>query len=104
MKKLWQILVPCVRNSGKPFRTRHHKEWDRQVRLVTGGLTVFPPVKGQWEDPKTNILYSERMIPVNIIASEKEMSKIVKLTAKHYDQIAVMYFLVSNEVLIYNHK
>ena len=99
--KLWQILVPCVSNEGKPFRTKHHKEWDRQVRMVTGGLTIFPPVKGQWIDDQTGNLYIERMIPVNIVANDHQMKEIAYRTAKHYNQLAVLYFLVSEQAIIF---
>ena len=41
--ELWEVLVPCKSNAGKPFRTRHHREWDvrhplgiRRVRRVRG--------------------------------------------------------------------
>lgn len=43
---LYEILVPCQTNQGKPIRTRQHREWDRRVRLITGGLTILPPAKG----------------------------------------------------------
>jgi hypothetical protein len=97
--KLWEILVPCVRNSGKPFRTRHHKEWDRQVRKISKGITVMTPAKGQWLNADGD-LYEERMIPVRIACGEDEIKKIMDIAAKHYKQRAIMAYLVSDFVLI----
>lgn len=45
---LYEILVPCQWNDGTPIRTKHHKAWDEKARAVSGGLTVYSPVKGQW--------------------------------------------------------
>jgi hypothetical protein len=98
-KSLFEIYVPTVKNNGKPIRTRHHREWDRRIRLITGGLTVYKPVKGQWvntaEDGK---LYEERMIPVRIVATDAEMKRVAELTKTFYEQIAVLYYKLSNEV------
>lgn len=95
---LWEILVPTVRNNGRPFRTRHHKEWDRQVRRVSGGLTIFPVAKGQWVSPSGK-LYAERMIPVRILATRSQIEKIARVTMRHYDQLAVLAYKVSNEIV-----
>lgn len=97
---LWQIMVPCSWNDGRPVRTRHHKAWDEKVRKITKGLTILPPGKGQWIDPSDGKLYAERVIPVNIIATEKQMDRISDITMKHYDQIAVMYFKLSEMAII----
>lgn len=99
-KSLWQILVPCQFNNGKPVRTRHHKEWDRQVRKITGGLTILPPSKGQWVDESDGKLYVDRVIPVNIIATETDMDAVCNITMRHYDQLAVMYFKLSDVAII----
>lgn len=99
-KCMWQIMVPCNWNSGKPVRTRHHKEWDKRVRKITGGLTIFPPSKGQWLDKNTGTLFVDRVIPVNVIATKKEMDKIADITMNHYKQLAVMYFKLSDVAII----
>lgn len=100
MKQLWEILVPCQFNDGKPVRTRHHREWDKVVRKITGGLTIFKPVKGQWEHEGT--LYVERVIPVRIACTEAQIRKIAKFSLTHYRQLAVFVSLVSEKVLIIN--
>ncbi len=97
MKKLFEIYVPTQRNDGRPIKTRHHREWDRRVRKLTGGLTIYKPVIGQWIDAD-EILYKERMIPVRIVATDKEMKKIGEMTKKFYDQLAVLYYTLSQEV------
>lgn len=50
VKYIWEILVPTMMNE-KPVRTKHHKEWDKLVKKITGGLTIAPPGKGYWVDP-----------------------------------------------------
>ena len=99
MKELWEILVPCQTNTGTPIRTRQHREWDTRVRRITGGLTVMTPAKGQWVCPDGE-LFCERMIPVRIAATREQMDVIADMTAAFYDQIAVMFYLISNEVII----
>lgn len=100
MQSLWQIMVPCNFNDGRPVRTRHHREWDRQVRNITGGLTILSPGKGQWVDKNSGELYIDRVIPVNIIADTDQMKTIARITMRHYDQLAVMYFKLSDQAII----
>lgn len=94
-----EILVPTQTNEGKPFRTRYHRVWDQKVRDLTGGLTVVPPVKGQWVS-KSGELFKERMIPVRIACSDEQINQIADMTAKYYSQLAVMYYLISENVVI----
>lgn len=96
--KLWEILVPTMRD-GKPVRTRSHREWDARIRRISGGLTIFKPVKGEWLSPD-GTLFSERMIPVRIMCSETEIEEIADLTASFYRQEAVMYYLISERSYI----
>lgn len=102
-KYLWEILVPTVRNDGRPIRTRFHRVWDKRVRVITGGLTVTPPVRGQWISADYK-LFEERMIPVRIMCTTDEMCKIVKMTLEYYEQHAVMYYRLSEKVEIYDGK
>lgn len=96
---LYEILVPCVRNNGRPIRTRCHKVWDAKVREITGGLTILTPAKGQWVSPD-GLLFAERMIPVRIMCNPDQIHQIVEMTAKFYEQEAVMYYMLSNDVCI----
>lgn len=96
---LWEILVPTVRNNGRPFRTRYHRIWDAKVRSIAGGLSILKPLKGQWLS-KERELFSERMIPVRIACSESAIDTIANLTAAYYAQKAIMYYLVSTKVVI----
>lgn len=95
---LWEILVPCQWNDGRPVRTRHHREWDKRVRALAGGLTVYKPAKGQWVHQGQ--LYAERMIPVRITCPEGLIRRIAFITLQHYAQKAVMVYLVSERCLI----
>jgi hypothetical protein len=98
-KLLWEILVPTVRNNGRPIRLRFHRLWDAKVRAISGGLTIYPPAKGQWVAP-CGKLYSERMIPVRIVCTRPQIEQIIDITAKHYEQLAVLCYVVSTEVLM----
>jgi hypothetical protein len=99
---LWEILVPC-KMRGKPVRTRHHREWDKLVRKITGGLTILKPARGQWVEPNTKALHEERVIPVRIACTRKQIDRIIDITIRHYDQKAVMAYCISIEVII-KHK
>jgi hypothetical protein len=103
---LWEILVPTTKNvfdgrvPKKPFFSiRHHRQWDKKVRAIAGGLTIYPPVKGQWVSGDGR-LWEEKMIGVRIMCSPEGIEKIVDLTAKHYEQLAIFYYLVSTYVKI----
>ncbi|PCJ96806.1 MAG: hypothetical protein COA52_00945 [Hyphomicrobiales bacterium] len=98
-KNMYEIYVPTVSNEGKPFKTKHHKEWDRQVRQITNGLTIYAPAKGQWLDEDSGELFIERMIPVRIACTEEEIYIIMKIVANHYNQIDVLAYEISNNVL-----
>ena len=100
--KLYEILVPTISNEGNPFRTRYHKVWDAKVRALTNGLTIMAPSKGQWVH--NGDLYLERMIPVRIACTEEQINKIADMTAKYYNQLAIMFYLISEEVTIKNYE
>lgn len=98
-RELWEILVPTIRNNGKPIHTRFHRVWDAKVRAISGGLTIRTPEKGQWVQPDTNSVFAERMIPVKIAATRAEMLKIAAMTAEYYEQEQVMLYKISEEVI-----
>lgn len=99
---LWEILVPTVKNDGKPFRLKgHHKPWDAKVQVICGGLTLMPVLNGRWSYKGTE--FKERMIPVRIMATREEIERIVDMTILHYDQHAVMAYKVADEVIL-KHK
>ena len=100
---LWEVLVPTIRNNGRPFRTRFHKVWDKKVREITGGLTIHGPVKGQWVS-KDGELFAERMIPVRIMCNEDQINTIADMTAKYYEQKAVMFMKISDDVRIKHYE
>lgn len=97
-RNLYEILVPCQWNDGRPVRTRHHREWDSRVRKIAGGLTILRPGKGQWvhEDE----LYEDRVIPVRVFCTQKQMERIIQITIEHYEQEAVMSYTVATDCLI----
>lgn len=101
---MWEILVPTLRRvDGKPYRTRYHRVWDEKVRSITGGLTILTPAKGQWVAP-CGQLYSERMIPVRIMATREQIEQIIDHTIVYYDQLAVLCYRISDEVIMRHAK
>ena len=62
-------------------------------------MTIFAPGKGQWVNDEKRLI-EERIIPVNIACTEKQITQIVKFTMRHYRQEAVMYYKVSDDVFI----
>ncbi|MDP3965936.1 MAG: hypothetical protein Q8Q04_00190 [archaeon] len=98
-KSLWEILVPKFSNGGRKYPILYHKEWDRKVEKISGGLTILRTAKGRWINPDKK-LFAEEMIPVRIYCTEKEIGKIMKLTLEHYNQEEVFCYLVSNKIKI----
>lgn len=103
-RAMWEILVPTEKRQqpGAFYRTRYHRVWDAKVREITGGLTILTPAKGQWVSPKGET-FTERMIPVRIVATEPQISEIIDHTLEYYDQLAVLCYKVSDHVII-RHK
>lgn len=99
---MWEILVPTISNSGKPIRTRFHRVWDKKVYNITGGLTIMTPARGKWVAPE-GALFEERMIPVRIVATRSQIEKIIDMSMKYYDQLAILCYKISNEVIL-RHK
>ena len=98
-EEVWEILVPCTKPNGRPNRTRFHRVWDEKVRVITGGLTVCTPTKGQWVSPAGDTI-SERMIPVRIVCTRDQIEEIVDMTMIYYDQEAILAYKISNEVIL----
>jgi hypothetical protein len=100
---MWEIFIPRADNSGKPFATNKHAAWDAQVRTLAGGLTKMPVVRGQWVGDDGRV-YAERMQPVRVVASSRVIRKIADITAKHYNQFAVLYAEISGNVKIQSYS
>ena len=101
----------------KPIRTRHHKEWDKYIQSITGGLTILSSAQGKWTHE--GVEYPEKVIPVRVMVEERrlvgsfeewgsqveefdksQINKIVQFTLLHYRQKAVMFYVVSNQVQV----
>lgn len=101
MSSMWEILVPTEKRlaPGKFYRTKYHQVWDEKVRSISGGLTIMQPAKGQWVSP-CGTLFVERMIPVRILATREQIEKIIDMTMEYYDQLAVLCYKLSDEVIL----
>jgi hypothetical protein len=98
--ELWEVLVPASNAKRKEnFSYEHHKAWDEYVKSLSGGLTIFRTVKGEWVSDNGEI-FVDRMIPVRIACSREDIEKIIDFTIEHYSQLAVMAYKVSDEVII----
>lgn len=97
LKRLWEMYVPRSLD-GVDFSIEHHLEWDKKVSEIAGGLTLLKPSKGKWFH--AGEVCEDSVIPVRIAATEEEIEKIADITAEHYKQKAVMYYLISEIVFI----
>ena len=92
--KLFEILVPANRDVNE------HWAWDAKVVLIAGGMSILPTIRGRWQANPQTVIVSEQMIPVRIAATDDQMFEIAQMTAKHYQQKSVMYYVISSEALI----
>ena len=97
---MWEILVPAS-NKELEFTYEHHKAWDEFVITISGGITIMRTAKGQWVSPD-NVRFKDRMIPVRIKCTRKQIDKIIDFTIKHYKQEAVLAYKISDEVILKN--
>lgn len=90
--------IEAGRTEVRPVTTKYHRLWDKKVYEITGGLTILQPVIGYWVDTMDGEKFRERMIPVRIACTEPQIEVIADITAKHYNQRAVMYYRVADQV------
>jgi hypothetical protein len=101
--KLYEVLVPASFWVTKTkFSYEHHKEWDAFVVGIAGGLTVLKGAKGTWISP-SNVAHYDRVIPCRVACTRAQLEEIIDFTLTHYDQEAVMAYVVSEEVIV-KHK
>ena len=98
---LWEIIVPTQFDDTKEdIPVEHHREWDRLVREISGGLTMLRSATGQWV--QAGQVQQENVIPVRLIATREQIEEIAKFTARHYRQRVAMVYKISDEVLFMN--
>lgn len=105
---LWLILVPtekpaCIHGKNRFFSTKWHRQWDQKVLQIANGLTILHPSKGYWFNAKGH-LFRERMIPVLVNCTKKQIEKIMDLTANYYKQEAVMVIPLPTKAIIKDYK
>lgn len=101
-RKLWEILVPTHFNNHIKIGVEHHKQWDLFVESITKGLTIENPTRGIWINHE-GMKYEERMIPVKISCTREQIEVIIDFTAKHYEQEAISFYKISDEMHIVNY-
>lgn len=101
--QIWEILVPYQTNSGLKYSMTHHKQWDAFVRKLTGGITILKLSKGEWVSPSGK-LYTEKMIPCRIICTPEQIESVVDFTIEHYDQEAIAYYQITDNVILRHRK
>ena len=95
---LWEILVPTQFDDTKEsIPAEHHREWDRLVREVSGGLTMLRSATGQWVH--LGKVHQESVIPVRLVATREQMEEVGKFTVHHYRQKVIMAYKISDEVM-----
>lgn len=96
---VWKILVPYYENAKKITMEKHH-EWDEEVIKISNGLTVLGVNQGKWVS-KCGKNFNEKMIAVEIACSKHDIETIAQFTLTHYNQKAVYFYKISEEVHIY---
>lgn len=96
---LWEVLVPTKFNSGKKISVKYHRNWDKKIQEISGGLTILTSAKGRWIGPNGK-LFREKMIPVRIICTREEINKIIAMTKTYYKQKAVLAYKVGDEIIL----
>ena len=94
--EMWEILIPKYSNDGEQYTAAHCNEWKENILLITKGLTELNPVKGYWINKKTK--YIEDMIPIRVLCDETNIEKIIEETITHFDQEAVLAYVISNNI------
>jgi hypothetical protein len=98
-KKFLGVLVSKASNFGQEYSLEYRRQWDSQIRQITGGLTIFKKSRGQWISPVSE-LFNEEMIHVRVFCSKNSLDKILKFTLEHYNQKVVMAYEVSNNIIL----
>lgn len=97
---LYEILVPTqFQDTRKLVSLKHHREWDDLVLSVAGGMTIIRAAAiGRWISLEK--LYEDRVIPIRIACTQNQIEFIARFTKEHYRQLAVMYYKISDDVII----
>ncbi|NJO59878.1 MAG: hypothetical protein HC836_16835 [Richelia sp. RM2_1_2] len=98
-RSLWEILIPKTSNDGTVISPCVRHSWDEEIRKISGGLTVLSPVEGHWI-AESGALFKEEMVPVRVLATPKEMEKIIDLTFVHYKQESVLAYELSKNYIL----
>jgi hypothetical protein len=94
---LWRILLPVAGNDGLLFLSRHHKRFYDLVLELSGGSTENSWSNGNWIDE--GVLYQDRVVPLEFLATTEEAEKILAFACKHYDQSEILCYPISDRVL-----
>lgn len=65
---------------------------------LTGGMTIASPAMGKWDSPDGE-RFVEKMIPVKIACTRKDIMNIGEMTKNFYGQQQIMISKLSSEVI-----
>lgn len=98
MVNLYEILIPTTLDDN-PISKEIHKKWDSQILKISNGMTILTPVQGQWIPSNGNLL-AEKMLPIRIACTREQIYEISDFSAEFYCQKAIMFYKISDEVII----
>lgn len=98
MFSLWEILIPVADNDGDIFPRGYTKKWEKKVLDMAGGYSALNPWNGAWKNGDK--IYRERMTPYRIRCDEDTIAELANLAGKHFGQLAMMYYEISNDCRI----
>lgn len=99
--EMWEVLVPTHDNDGQKYPLEHHQQWDGFIQNLCGGQTLLKVARGRWVDRTSGKLYDETVIPVRIACTHEQLEQIGEFTLSHYNQIEVLTYLVSEQVIFF---
>jgi hypothetical protein len=99
-RSLWNILIPCADNSGRKFPLFVRRMWNEQVRRMTDGMSIMQAITGEWRNPENGRIVREKMIPVSLLMTQREIAELAQFTRTLFKQNCVMYYRVSSEVFM----
>lgn len=102
--KLYEILIPTYDNKGLSFPKEVVTAYLQQVAQLAGGFTATRSgqgdIVGGWVS-KDGELHTDFSSPMRVALDSEKLPELLELTAKAFNQKAVMAYVVSPEVIFF---